>query len=134
MDFSLDSLTDDMRLAIWIVMGARILIWGFYANTVRKTMNCIASENRFFRPSQAWLLVIPFFNIYWNFIVARNLSNSLNNEFYDRKIAEEARPGLATGLSYAWMFLLSHIPFPQFILMAFMILSIIYFIQYWVKL
>lgn len=133
MDFSLDSLNDDMRLAIWIVMGARVMIWGLYANTVRKTMDRIGGENRFFRPGQAWLLVIPLFNIYWNFFVARQLTNSLNNEFYDRKIAEEERPGLVTGLSYAWTFLLSHVPFPPFILMTLMILSMIYFIQYWVK-
>src|SRR5690554_3432884 len=133
MNISLDSIPDDMRLAIWIVMAARILVWALYASTVSRTMLHIAEENRFFRPGQAWLLVIPFFNIYWNFVVARRLSDSLNNEFFDRKIAEEERPGLSVGLPYAWMFLLSHIPFPQFILLAFMILSVIYFVQYWVK-
>lgn len=133
MDVNLDSLTDDMRLAIWIVIGARLLIWGFYANTVRKTMLRIADENRFFQPGQAWLLAVPIFNIYWNFVVARRLSDSLNNEFFDRKVAEEERPGLASGMSYAWMFLLSHIPLPPFLMIAFMILSIVYFIQYWVK-
>lgn len=133
MELNLDSLTPDMMLAVWIVFAARIIIWAFYANTVRKTLQVIAEGNRFLRPSQAWLLVIPLFNIYWNFVVVRAVSNSLNNEFFDRKIAEEENPGLMTGILYCWIFMLSHIPFPAFILLVFLVMGIIYFIQYWVK-
>lgn len=129
----MDSLTPDMILAVWVVFAARLIIWAFYANTVRKTLHVISPENRFLRPGQAWFLVIPLFNIYWNFVVVRSLSNSLNNEFFDRKIAEEENPGLATGILYCWMFMLSHIPFPPFILLTLLILGIVYFIQYWVK-
>ena len=133
MDFNLNDLSADMIMAIWIMLGIRIVVWVFYANSVRKLLLEVNEANRFLRPSQAWLLVIPFVNIYWNFVVARAISNSLNNEFYDRKISEETQLGLGKGLSYAWMFLLSNIPFPSFILIAFFILSIIYFIQYWIK-
>lgn len=84
-------------------------------------------------PNQAWLLVIPFFNIYWNFSVASRLADSLTNEFYDRKIAEEENPGRIAGMWYAWLFLLSSIPLPAFILVTMGLLSIIYFVGYWVK-
>lgn len=133
MEFNLDELTPAMIQAVWIVFGVRFIIWAFYANSVRKLLVEIAEPNRFLRPNQAWLLIIPFFNIYWNFKVARSVSNSLNNEFYDRKIAEEPAPGLVKGLSYAWMFLLSNIPFPAFLLLTFFMLGLIYFVQYWVK-
>ena len=133
MDFNFNDLSADMIMAIWILLALRIVVWAFYANSVRKLLLEITETNRFLRPTQAWLLVIPFVNIYWNFVVARAISNSLNNEFYDRQISEEPHFGLSKGLSYAWMFLLSNIPFPSFILMTFFILSIIYFIQYWIK-
>lgn len=111
----------------------RLLIWIFYANTVRRTLLRLAPENRLIKPETAWLLVIPIFNIYWNFIVASRLADSLTNEFYDRKIAEEEHPGRATGRRYAWLFLLSNIPFPPFILVTVALLSFVYFIAYWVK-
>lgn len=133
MELNLDSLTPDMLLAVWIVFAARLIIWAFYANTVRKTLQGVAEQNRFLQPAKAWLLVIPLFNIYWNFVVVRALSNSLNNEFFDRKIAEEENPGLTTGLLYCWIFMLSHIPFPAFILLVFLVMGIVYFIQYWIK-
>jgi len=133
MEVNLDNLSPDMIRTIWIMLAARVVIWLFYANAVRKLMLVISAENRFMNPAQAWWLAIPFVNIYWNFLVARNLSNSLNNEFFDRKIAEEENPGLGKGLMFAWMFLLSHIPFPTFILLTFFILGTVYFIQYWVK-
>lgn len=111
----------------------RLLIWVFYANTIRKTLLRVAPQNRLMKPEMAWLLVIPLFNIYWNFVVANRIADSLTNEFYDRKVAEEENPGRAIGRLYAWMFLLSNIPFPPFILVTVALLSFIYFIGYWVK-
>lgn len=133
MEVNLDNLSPDMIQAIWIMLAARVVIWLFFANAVRKLLLEVSAENRFMPPAQAWWLAVPFFNIYWNFVVARNVSNSLTNEFFDRKIAEEENPGLGKGLMFAWMFLLSHIPFPAFILLTFFILGVVYFIQYWVK-
>lgn len=133
MNLNLEDISPEMMTAVWVMLGVRILVWVFFANSVRKLLQEIAVENRFLRPGQAWLLAVPFLNIYWNFVVARSVSNSLNNEFFDRKIAEEPSPGLAKGMLYAWMFLLANIPFPGFILVTFFILSVVYFIQYWIK-
>ncbi|SEN23720.1 hypothetical protein SAMN05216436_11386 [bacterium A37T11] len=110
-----------------------VLIWVFYANTVRKVIRLIAPENRFLKPDQVWLLVIPLFNIYWNFVVARRLADSLTNEFFDRKIAEEESPGKIAGIRYAIFFLLCNIPLPGIISLTFFLLAVIYFVAYWVK-
>lgn len=113
---------------VWIVVGI------FFARTVKGLLEKIKEENRFLQPLQAWLLVIPFVNLYWNFVAARGISNSLNNEFFDRKIAEEELPGLGAGMAYAWMFMLAHIVvLPDFLLMTFGFLTLVYFIRYWVK-
>jgi hypothetical protein len=133
MEVNLESLTPDMIQAIWILAAARVLIWILFANAIRKLLLNIAEENRFMKPNQVWWLAIPFINVYWTFEVVRNVSNSLNNEFFDRKIAEEENPGRNRGMLYAWMFLLSHIPFPGFLILTFFTLSVVYFIQYWVK-
>ncbi len=121
-----------MQLVVAVLL-IRLLIWVFYANTIRKTLLLVNEENRLLNPKLAWLLVIPLFNIYWNFVVASRLADSLTNEFYDRKIAEEENPGRATGMLYAWLFLLSNIPLTPFILISIGLLSFVYFIAYWVK-
>ena len=115
------------------VLVVRVIIWGFYANTVRKALLLVAPENRLMTPNQAWLLAVPIINIYWNFAVASRLADSLTNEFYDRKIAEEENPGQSVGGRYAWLFLLTNIPLPPFILITLFLLSITYFVVYWVK-
>ncbi|MBK1440644.1 hypothetical protein JHJ32_11655 [Parapedobacter sp. ISTM3] len=134
MNIDYENLSPEMMQLAAAVFMIRMLIWVFYANTVRKTLLLVAPENRLMKPEQAWLLVIPFFNIYWNFSVASRVADSLTNEFFDRKIAEEENPGRAAGMWYAWLFLLSNIPFPPFILITIFLLSVVYFIVYWVKL
>src|SRR5690606_33023745 len=133
MNVDLENLSPEMIQAAIAVFLIRTLIWAFYANTIRKTLLLVAPANRLMTPGQAWLLVIPFFNIYWNFAVASRLADSFTNEFYDRKIAEEENPGRITGMWYAWLFLLSNVPLPAFILVTVFLLSIMYFVSYWVK-
>lgn len=133
MNIDYENLSPEMIQLVVAVLIIRLIVWAFYANTVRKTLERVSPENRLMAPHQAWLLVIPFFNIYWNFSVASRVADSLTNEFYDRKIAEEENPGRIAGTWYAWLFLLSNIPLPAFILVAVGVLSVIYFVGYWVK-
>lgn len=133
MNIDYENLSPEMMQLMVAALLIRLAVWVFYANTIRKTLLLVAPENRLMTPGQAWLLVIPLFNVYWNFSVASRLADSLTNEFYDRKIAEEENPGRAAGMWYAWLFLLSNIPFPPFILVTVFLLSITYFVIYWVK-
>ncbi len=133
MNIDFANLTPELIQLVVVVFVFRLLIWVFYANTIRKTLLLIAPENRLLTPGQAWLLAVPLLNIYWNFVVASRLADSLTNEFYDRKIAEEENPGRANGMLYAWLFLLSNIPLAPFILLTIGLLSMVYFIVYWVK-
>jgi hypothetical protein len=134
MDMKMENLSPDMLQAVWVLLLAGIVVWLLYANTARKLLLLIHPENRFMKPNQVWWLAVPFLNVYWNFVVVNHIANSLNNEFFDRKIAEEEMPGKSRGILYAWMYMLSHIPFPGFLLLTFSTLSVVYFIQYWVKL
>ena len=133
MNIDYGNLTPEMVQLVIAAALVRLVVWVFYANTVRKALLCISPENRLMSPGQAWLLIIPFFNIYWNFSVASRVADSFTNEFYDRKIAEEENPGRITGMWYAWLFLLSNVPLPAFILVTVFLLSVMYFVSYWVK-
>lgn len=120
------------RISIFFVV-VFFIIGLLFANTVRGTLKLIAKENQCLLPNQAWFLVVPFFNIYWNFEVARRLSYSLNNEFYDRKIAVEENPTFGAGMTYAWSFLIYNFPFPLFWRILAIVVCIVYFITYWFK-
>lgn len=133
MNFDLESLSPDMLKIAGAFYLIKMLVRLFYANTIRQTLLRIAQENRFMKPNMAWLVVIPFFNLIWNFQIASRMSDSLTNEFFDRKIAEEQNPGKRIGQFFAWTSLLSAVPFPPFIIITLSMLSLMYFISYWVK-
>lgn len=105
----------------------------FFAYTVYSTLKLIKVGNQNILPNQAWFVALPFFNIYWNFEVVRRLADSLNNEFYDRQVEVEERPTQKWGTLFAWTFLLSNIPLPPFIITVIIVLHLVYFVTYWVK-
>lgn len=111
----------------------QFLLWLLFANTIRVTLKLIKIENRCLLPSQSWFVALPFFNIYWNFVVVRRLADSLNNEFYDRKIAVEENPTQTQGMWYAGSFMVSNFPLPAFISYLTSISTLIGFIVYWMK-
>jgi len=133
LDILPDNITGDMALYMLIGGIIRIIIWIFFALTLYRTLKLIKKENLCILPSQAWFVAVPIFNIYWNFEVAKRVADSLNNEFYDRKVEVEEKPTQKWGLIFAWTFLLSNIPLPLFVLTIIGILHFVYFITYWVK-
>lgn len=133
LDILPENITDEMIRYMLIGGVIRIIIWIFFALTIYRTLKLVKKENRCMLPNQAWFIAVPMFNIYWNFEVVKRLTDSLNNEFYDRKIAAEERPTQKWGLIFAWTFLLSNIPLPLFVLTVIGLLHLVYFITYWVK-
>ncbi|WP_240904831.1 hypothetical protein [Sphingobacterium sp. SGR-19] len=122
-------------MALYMLIGGviRIIIWIFFALTLYRTLKLVKKDNLCILPNQAWFVAVPLFNIYWNFEVVKRLTDSLNNEFYDRKVKVEERPTQKWGLIFAWTFLLTNIPLPPFVLTIISILHLVYFITYWVK-
>jgi len=128
-----ENITTEM-LYIALAAGAiRIVIWLIFAYSIYKTLKLVKKENRNILPGQVWYVALPLFNIYWNFEVVRRLTDSLNNEFYDRQVEVDERPTQKWGMLFAWTFLISNIPLPLFILTVVFVLHLVYFITYWVK-
>lgn len=112
---------------IWVIVKL------FFAYTIYSTLKLVKKDNQNILPNQAWFVALPFFNIYWNFEVVRRLTDSLNNEFYDRQIEVEERPTQKWGNLFAWTFLLCNIPLPPFIIIVIVVLHLVYFVTYWAK-
>lgn len=102
-----------------------------YLCTVSRTaLLRIKKENRNIGVNQVWLLLIPFFNIYWNFIMVRRFTDSLNNEFFDRQVAVEENPTERNGYFFAWSFLVYNLPLPLFVGFIAFFISIVMLILY----
>lgn len=70
----------------------------FYLLTVRNALWKCSPESRTMSPGNVWLLLIPFFNLGWHFVVVMNLVKSLRNEFERRGFCTaEAEPGQTLG-------------------------------------
>ena len=82
-------------------------------------------------PGQVWLLLIPVFNVDWQFVVVLNLSKSLHNEFVLRNLPNvEPEPAKTIGLAMSILGAVSMIPLIG--LLAW-IPSVVCWIIYWVK-
>jgi len=133
MELNLENLDQESIVALAGLAVIFLLIKALYANTFRTTLKLIAVENRFMKPGEAWLILIPVFNIYWNFELAKRMANSLTNEFYDRKIAEEEAPGRSSGITVAMLYVVTLFPMPVYLVMSLNLVYLFYFFAYWIK-
>lgn len=125
--------TEEMIRTAVVIGIISYVVRALYCRTLKKTLDLVGDENRCMKPQHAWLALVPLFSIYWNFVIASRLADSLTNEFYDRKIAEEEDPGKRAGMIYAIFVLLMNIPLLQSFTITAALFSIVFFIRYWVK-
>lgn len=122
------------QLPLLITLGVlQLVFWLLLGNSIRKVLRLIQKENRMMEPTHAFFIAIPLFNIYWNFMVVRYLKDSLNNEFYDRKVPVEIDPTQKEGRIFAWSFLLCNLPLPIFLGYTAVVMNIIGFVLYWIQ-
>jgi hypothetical protein len=82
----------------------------FFLLTLQKALNRCAPESRTMTPGQVWLMLIPVFNMVWQFIMVDRVASSLANEFRRRNIVGDAEPGKSLGLAYCILVVTSIIP------------------------
>ncbi|HEX8376904.1 MAG TPA: hypothetical protein VF602_03740 [Pedobacter sp.] len=123
-------------------LGFEILIKSLFALAIIKTLNEISEKNRKIVPGLVWLLVIPGFNVIWNFFVALRLSQSLKDELDERDFEVAGKPTLIIGLAYALISASAlFIPQPKnvqdvqngLLYGVLGIAAIVTFVQYWMK-
>ncbi len=100
----------------------------FFLITLQKTMNVIAIESRKMSPSSVWLMLIPFFNIVWQFIMVSRIAESIKAECSRLNIpVKENKPTYSSGLTWNICNFITIIPIVG------ALAALITWILYWVK-
>jgi hypothetical protein len=102
----------------------------FFLLTLQKAFNRCSPESRAMQPGMVWLMLIPLFNLVWQFFVVLNLTKSLAAEFRKRGIAVEPEPGKTMGLVMCILFCCGIIPFLGILCS---LAGLVFWIIYWVK-
>lgn len=109
-------------LALFLLPGI------FFLLTLQNTLKSISEENRKMPPSNVWLMLIPVFNLVWQFIMVDKIAQSIGAECARLNIpVNDPKPTYNIGLVWNICIFLSIIP----ILGG--LAALITFILYWVK-
>lgn len=114
---------------VFLAIGIAIAV--FYCLTLSKALKQVRPENRDMEPGQVWLVLIPFFNLYWNFKIASDIPSSLKREFRERGMGRSGDDyGAAVGKWYAICVILGIIPIVNYVAG---LAQIVLWIMFWVK-
>lgn len=115
---------------ILLVLGALIIPTIFFLLSLQKALTACQPDNRRMPPNNVWLLLIPLFNIIYQFIVVNSIAESLEGEFKQRNIPVEPSPGRSLGMAWCILGLCGVIPFIGALAG---LAALICWILYWVK-
>ena len=87
-------------MIIVFVLGIVMIPGIFYLLTLQKTLERCSPECRTTTPGSVWFMLIPFYNIVWQFLLVARISESLHNEFNKRNMNEEPEPGKSLGITF----------------------------------
>jgi hypothetical protein len=113
-----------------VIIAISLAIQIFYLLTLSRCFHRISPHNRKMEPGQVWLNLIPCFGTVWIFITVIRLSESLEDEFYERRLRKDGDMGKNLGIMYNVMVLLGAIPYIGGI---FSLVGLVMWIMYWVK-
>lgn len=105
-----------------------------YLLTLQNTLKAVSPANRKTEPGMVWLSLIPGFNFVWNFILAKKIAFSLEQEFTDLGEKMDGRPlynlGVFSSVMYIVTIVAKYIPMGGVFLV---IAGLIVWIMYWKK-
>jgi len=99
--------------SLFLEIAVTLLLIGLgisYLWTLYKALSLCSPDSRTLSPGMVWLLLIPLFNIVWQFIVVSRLSSSLHNEFEKRGMHEHPAPGRSIGIATCILFIFGASP------------------------
>jgi hypothetical protein len=126
----MDNTTVIRIVAGFLALGVLVIVLlylSFLAGVLRKC----SPWSRTMQPGMVWLMLIPFFNVIWSFIVVLAIADSLGNEFRLRNIpVDDPKPGKSIGIAMAVCQACGIIPLVN-ILAG--LAGLVLWIMYWVK-
>lgn len=103
----------------------------FFIITLQNTLKAISPENRKMPFANVWLLCIPFFNFYWQFVVVNKIAQSIALECEKLRIpVKESKPTYNLGLTWTICYILFLLPVIK-LLIAIIIIPT--WVIYWIK-
>ncbi len=115
---------------VMICMGAVLIPEVFFILSMRKAILRCAPENRTMTPGMTWLMLIPLFNLVWDFILVKEVAATLEREFRKRNVPVEPSPGKNIG--FAWCILSVGAIIPLLGILS-VLGAIVCWILYWAK-
>lgn len=120
-----------IAILIGLIIGYGILI--LFCLTLRNTVQAADLHNQMVEPNKVWLLLIPFFNIIYMFIVYPKISETIKNQLEENNAAEAGDYGLMLGRIYPIAYIVQYvIPVPA-ISGILSLGGFVCFIIYWVQ-
>jgi hypothetical protein len=117
-----------MGVAILISLAISLVIC-FLLYSVQKR---VPAEHREIEPGLVWLLLIPLFNIIWNFFVFLRIPESYQNYFRAQGRVDTGDCGRGVGLALAICGVCSMVPCVNYIAgPAYLVLLIIFLVKAW---
>jgi hypothetical protein len=99
-----------LLLLVFVAIGG-LVVAILYLMSLQKALQAVSEENRQMPPGQVWLLLIPFFNIIWSFIVVTRIADSFRDEFVRLNIyTSDSRPTYNIGIAHSALSLCGFIP------------------------
>ena len=117
-------------LAYIVMLAAAIAVNILYLLTLSRVLRQCAPRNRTMEPGQVWLNLIPGFGLIWMFITVSRVSESLDDEYYDRGLRRDGDFGKNLGTTYCILIVCCFIPYVGSLAA---IAALILWIMYWVK-
>ena len=119
------------ELLVILAFGLFLLPGIFYLLTLQRALERCSLRARTVSPGQVWLMLIPLFNLVWQFLLVNHIARSLRNEFVARGMpGSDPEPGKGIGLAMCILALTGIIP----VIGIFTSLAgLVCWIMYWVK-
>lgn len=115
-------------ILIFIFLLIAVVPLIFFLLNLQNTLQVISEENRKMSPFNVWLMLIPFFNIVWQFIMVDRIADSIAAECSRLNIpVKENRPTYGIGLAWNICNCVSFIPIIGGLA------ALVTLILYWVK-
>lgn len=118
-------------LFVLILVAAAIVLTILYLMTLQNTLKAVSEENQKMKPGAVWMILIPGFGLYWQFMVIKGLSESLKAEYQKRNLPEDTSNfGNSIGITSCILNCCSVVPYigalPALV-------GIVFWIIYWSK-
>jgi hypothetical protein len=121
-------------LLLFVLFGIILTICILYLLTLQNTLKAISPQNRKMEPGMVWLLLIPLFNIVWQFIVVNRLSVSIESEYTSRGLTCKSRPTYNIGLAFSILSCINLVLYRSTALGSIVSLAVVVcWIIYWVQ-